>query len=1519
VLKLSVKLCAALAVAGAALLGPSGDARADKAFPYVFITEASNGSDLAIIDTGSNTVVAKIPVASSISFFPTAGAVTSDGKTVYLSNSDSSVSVVDVATQAVVSSIRIGVLGNFLGPSGVAISPDGSDVYVTDGVGDLVDIATSTNTVVKTIPLTVLQGRGGAGVAIAPDGSKIYVAQPSTNSVAVIGRNGNSVETTITVGASPTELAITPDGSKLYVENMSTVSVISTRSNTVTKTIVTPTPVQGYGGGIAVSPDGSRVYAGAGGPSPVISVIATGSDSIVDSIPTGIGPITLTPDGAHLYVASNSRVLLVDAASGATVSSITGAAPGVGYVLPAIFAGGFRSNSTLQITTSNTGTGTVSSDPSGIACSGACSHSFGTGSVITLTATAAPGSVFAGWTGGGCVGTSDCKLTLRDDTAVTAIFVPRPSATYALTVSPAGSGTVRTMPSGLACASVCTASYAAASSVTLTASPAAGSIFTGWSGGGCSGTGACTVSLSADTMVTANFAPLIAPVALSATVIGDNSASSIFSSPGGIRCSTQSSSGCDAAFQPGTVVTLFATNSFARMFTGWSGDCSGTAPCTITLSRDAKIAASFSQVTPMANLRLQSAGSGTGSISSNPSGAYCHTACGDDFSFPIGTTVTLTPVADPGSSFTGWSGGGCSGTSPCTLTINADTTVTGTFTFTASNATLSISQSGYGAGFITSSPVSITCTAACSTSFPFGATVTLTATPAAGSVFAGWSGTCGGSPQCTVTMNGNQAVTASFYAPLFDDTLSVSLAGTGAGTVTSSPAGIACGSACSASFADGTTVLLSLTPAHGSILTGVTGTFCTVPTSICIVNLYGDTPVTATFQPASTLTVMNTGPATGSVSVSGNPCFSTCSTQFATGSQVTLTAPSSPGGPTFMGWSGGGCSGTGSCTVTLNGDVTVSANFAFVYSTVSVSLAGAGTGTVVSNPSGLSCGSACSASFVNTASVLLSATPTNGSVFLGWSGGGCSLFSIFCSVTPSTDTSVTATFGPPGSSPPMPPPNERLSASASGAAGSITINPGAISCSICSLLYPQGTVVTLSATPSSGNIFTGWSGDCTGLTCSVALMTDMSVLANFAVARTVSVVKSGTGAGVVTSNPGGITCGPTCSAVFADGGPLTLSAAAAQGSVFAGWSGAGCSGTGACIVTPTADVTVTAMFTLLPTTAMLSVAKTGSGTVNSAPSGIACGPTCNASFDIGAKIALTATADAGSTFVGWSGGNCSGNQRCNVTLAADAAVTANFVANSATSIALVSAILPSSRSVQVGSTATLFGTMINAGPGTATFCGVAPATSMPGSFYFQTTDPATNGLTGTANTPVDIPQGAAQSFLLAFTPSAAFNPTDVAFTFSCANANAAASFEGVNTLMLSASTAPIPDIVSIAGTLTSDGQLHLAGAADTGAFVVAIANVGAAGQITATADTGGANLPVSISICQTNQATGACLQPPATTVPAAVGSNSTASFGIFVKATGAIPFMPAVNRAFVRFLDGTGTVRGSTSVAVRTQ
>jgi hypothetical protein len=253
---------------------------------------------------------------------------------------------------------------------------------------------------------------------------------------------------------------------------------------------------------------------------------------------------------------------------------------------------------------------------------------------------------------------------------------------------------------------------------------------------------------------------------------------------------------------------------------------------------------------------------------------------------------------------------------------------------------------------------------------------------------------------------------------------------------------------------------------------------------------------------------------------------------------------------------------------------------------------------------------------------------------------------------------------------------------------------------------------------------------------------------------------------------------------------------------------------------------------------------------------------------------------------------------------------------------LIFAVLPSSRSVQVDSTATAFVTVLNTGGTAASGVRLALETSIPARFSFQATDSRTNRATGSPNTPVDIPAGGRQSFVIGITPTAAFAETDVSLRASSSSSDVAAVVSlstGLDTILITASNSPVPDIVALAATLSGDGIVSVPGPNGSGAFSVATVNVGTTGTITVSVDTGTAILPGIVELCQTNPATGVCLIPISSSVTTTINANATPTFGIFGQASGAIPFDPSTNRLFVRFRDTTGVTRGATSVAVRTQ
>jgi predicted Zn-dependent protease len=249
---------------------------------------------------------------------------------------------------------------------------------------------------------------------------------------------------------------------------------------------------------------------------------------------------------------------------------------------------------------------------------------------------------------------------------------------------------------------------------------------------------------------------------------------------------------------------------------------------------------------------------------------------------------------------------------------------------------------------------------------------------------------------------------------------------------------------------------------------------------------------------------------------------------------------------------------------------------------------------------------------------------------------------------------------------------------------------------------------------------------------------------------------------------------------------------------------------------------------------------------------------------------------------------------------------------------VVSAVLPASRSVQVNAAATAFATIVNAGTQAGTGCSIGLASQIAANFSYQTTSAATNQAVGSPNTPASIPVNGSQSFIISVTPTAFLNPTNVAFTMQCSNAPAASSTVGLNTLLLSASNAPTPDIVALAATAQNDGYVHVG--TGSGAFALATVNLGAAATLAVSADTGTTSLPaLTLTLCQTNPSTGQCITPIGASVQSVINTNETPTFSIFVNSTASISPDPANRRIFVRFRDSGGATRGSTSVAVTSQ
>ena len=169
-----------------------------------------------------------------------------------------------------------------------------------------------------------------------------------------------------------------------------------------------------------------------------------------------------------------------------------------------------------------------------------------------------------------------------------------------------------------------------------------------------------------------------------------------------------------------------------------------------------------------ANFILTASKSGSGSGTVTATGINCGSDCKQAYS--SGSSVTLTASAASGSTFTGWSGGGCSGTGTCTVTVNADTTVTATFNASSQTFTLQTTLAGSASGTVTSSPAGINCGSDCSEVYAINTSVTLTASAGSGASFKEWGGACNGtSTTCTITMSAAKSATATFSKIFTDD------------------------------------------------------------------------------------------------------------------------------------------------------------------------------------------------------------------------------------------------------------------------------------------------------------------------------------------------------------------------------------------------------------------------------------------------------------------------------------------------------------------------------------------------------------------------------------------------------------------------------------------------------------------------------------------------------------------------------------------------------------------------------
>lgn len=306
--------------------GNKPDASRQKPSLSVYVTNEASG-DLTVIDAANNQVIATVPLGKR----PRGIHITPDRKNIFVALSGSpyagpgvdestlppadkkadGIGIVDLDRNVF---LRLMPVGS--DPEEFAIGPDGSKMYVAnEDVGLCSVVELSSGRIITSLPV----GEEPEGVGISPDGKVVYVTSENNGTVSVIDTSGNNIVTTIKVGRRPRVAAFLPDGSLAYVslENDGAVAVVDAKKHVLLRTI----RLEGEGVkpmGIAVAPDGKRIYVTTGRFKKVFAIDTT-NDQVVGSVEVGTRPwgIAITPDGKTLYTANgpSNDVSVVDAAT----------------------------------------------------------------------------------------------------------------------------------------------------------------------------------------------------------------------------------------------------------------------------------------------------------------------------------------------------------------------------------------------------------------------------------------------------------------------------------------------------------------------------------------------------------------------------------------------------------------------------------------------------------------------------------------------------------------------------------------------------------------------------------------------------------------------------------------------------------------------------------------------------------------------------------------------------------------------------------------------------------------------------------------------------------------------------------------------------------------------------------------------------------------------------------------------------------------------------------------------------
>lgn len=387
----------------------------------------------------------------------------------------------------------------------------------------------------------------GADPSFSPDGSKIVYS--NANNIYVMSADGsNPTPLTSDVVTAAIEPTWSPDGAKIAfaadrsVLDQFQIWTMNADGSDQTALITDGNTREGSPSWQSTSTplDETSTQLTCAPLSLIAGTAATCTATVVDTGPgpttTPTGTVEFTSSGAGTFSAGGSCTL----SAGSCQLTYTPSSAGSGtHRIIASYEGDVNHLTSsgeedlavtpppesLHVTVGGTGSGTVTSNPAGIDCGAgalACAMTVGQGTTVTLTATAAPGSVFnnSSWIPGCSAGSppevNRCTYTVNTDVTIPVFFSlssppPGPAGYDTVTVSKAGLGRITSSPAGIACGSVCSYSFSSADYVTLMATPAPGWVFAGWSGGSCdTRPGVCTLQPEAGRQsVTAMFSKAV--------------------------------------------------------------------------------------------------------------------------------------------------------------------------------------------------------------------------------------------------------------------------------------------------------------------------------------------------------------------------------------------------------------------------------------------------------------------------------------------------------------------------------------------------------------------------------------------------------------------------------------------------------------------------------------------------------------------------------------------------------------------------------------------------------------------------------------------------------------------------------------------------------------------------------------------------------------------------------------------------------------------------------------------------